>query len=384
MQASGYSSTPEISLFIAIYIQLQCSQGLDNALSRANEYENRTYLYIDKICYQYIIGRMNELSSRPNSGAIVLTDAQFQGLANMPAELEWFASIESVHTRRAYQSDIRSFMAFAGMLQAEDFRLVTRAHVLAWRRQLEDQLLSGATVRRKLAALSSLYEFLCDRNAVSQNPVKGVKRPKVDTYEGKTPALGDHQARELLALPDSETLKGVRDRAILSVLLFHALRREELTKLRVKDFNHLRGGVPHLRVQGKGGKLRYVPTHPASLGLVSAYLDKSGHSEDVDSALFRPVRNNRGGSLADSLAGALTPGGVYSSVVRKYLGMMGLNEELYGPHALRATAAINALSHEADIAKVQEWLGHANISTTRIYDRRQTKPEDSPTFRVTY
>ena len=73
---------------------------------------------------------MNELSSRPNSSAIVLTDAQFQGLANMPAELEWFASIESAHTRRAYQSDIRGFMAFAGMLQAEDFRLVTRAHVL--------------------------------------------------------------------------------------------------------------------------------------------------------------------------------------------------------------------------------------------------------------
>lgn len=320
------------------------------------------------------------LTSSHSGGQIVLTDAQFHGLANMPAELEWFASIESVHTRRAYRSDIRGFMAFTGMVDPVEFRLVTRAHVLAWRRQLEAQSLSGATVRRKLAALTSLYEFLCDRNAVAVNPVKGVRRPKVETYEGKTPALGDHQARELLDLPDAETLKGLRDRAILSILLFHALRREELTKLRVKDFNHLRGGVPHLRVQGKGGKLRYVPTHPASLGLVSAYLAKSGHEADTDSALFRPVRNNRSGSLA----GALTPGGIYSSVVRKYLGAMGLNEELYGPHALRATAATNALSHAADIAKVQEWLGHANISTTRIYDRRSTKPEESPTFQVAY
>jgi integrase/recombinase XerD len=49
-------------------------------------------------------------------------------------------------------------------------------------------------------------------------------------------------------------------------------------------------------------------------------------------------------------------------------------------HSLRATAATNALSHEADIAKVQEWLGHANVSTTRLYDRRKTRPEDSPTF----
>ncbi len=55
-----------------------------------------------------------------------------------------------------------------------------------------------------------------------------------------------------------------------------------------------------------------------------------------------------------------------------------------GPHALRATAATSALEHQADIAKVQEWLGHANISTTRVYDRRGSKPEDSPTFRVTY
>jgi len=53
-------------------------------------------------------------------------------------------------------------------------------------------------------------------------------------------------------------------------------------------------------------------------------------------------------------------------------------------HALRATAATNALDHQADIAKVQEWLGHANIATTRIYDHRRTRPEDSPTFKVAY
>ena len=55
-----------------------------------------------------------------------------------------------------------------------------------------------------------------------------------------------------------------------------------------------------------------------------------------------------------------------------------------GAHALRATAATNALDHQADIAKVQEWLGHANIATTRIYDHRKTRPEDSPTFKVAY
>lgn len=331
---------------------------------------------------------MNELAKvattdmvvTPTKGHITLSAAEFQGLASMPPELEWFASIESVHTRRAYEVDIREFMAFAGISDPMGFRQVNRAHVLAWRKGLEGRELSGATIRRKLAALASLYEFLCDRNAVEQNPVKGVRRPKVDTYEGKTPALGDHQARDLLDAPDQSKLKGVRDRAILSVFLFHALRREELTKLRVKDFNLMRSGVPHIRVQGKGGKTRYLPTNPATQVHVAEYLQRAGHGEDKDGALFRPVKTTRGGSIAEPL----TAQGVYANVVKKYMRQVGLTGELFAPHALRATAATNALTHEADIAKVQEWLGHANIQTTRIYDRRKTRPEDSPTFRVRY
>src|SRR5437016_9246305 len=99
-------------------------------------------------------------------------------------------------------------------------------------------VLSGGTVRHRLAALSSRFEYLCEKNAVTHNPVKGVKRPKAESGEGKTPAIGDHQARELLAAPGEETVKEKRDRAILSTLLCHALRREELCKLKVRDFRH--------------------------------------------------------------------------------------------------------------------------------------------------
>lgn len=140
-------------------------------------------------------------------------------------------------------------MAFAGIHQADEFRIVTRAHVLAWRKVLEDRALSGATIRRKLAALSSLFEYLCEKNAVDFNPVRGAKRPKVDSNEGRTPALGDHQARALLDAPDPATHKGQRDRAMLAVLLYHGLRREELCLLTVRDI-HDRRGVPHLRVHG--------------------------------------------------------------------------------------------------------------------------------------
>lgn len=210
-----------------------------------------------------------------------LTQAQFQNLADVPPEAEWFANLDSAQTRRAYRRDVNEFMQFTGIVQSAQFREVTRAHVLAWRKTLEDRALSSSTLRRKLAALSSLYQHLCEKNAVLFNPVKGVKRPKVETQEGQTPALGDHQARQLLNAPDATTLKGKRDRAILSVLLYHALRREELCLLTVKDV-HERRGVKHLRVHGKGGKLRYVPLHPSAAGLIDEYVQTNGHGQNKD------------------------------------------------------------------------------------------------------
>jgi site-specific recombinase XerD len=83
------------------------------------------------------------------------------------------------------------------------------------------------------------------------------------------------------------------------------------------------------------------------------------------------------------MEGAITADGIYR-MVKHYAKRVGVNIEGFGAHSLRATAATNALDHEADIAKVQEWLGHANIATTRLYDRRKTRPEDSPTFKVRY
>ena len=108
----------------------------------------------------------------------------------------------------------------------------------------------------------------------------------------------------------------------------------------------------------------------------------AGHAADTSGPVFRPVTNNRTGDLNR----ALDPASVYKNIVRKYGLETGISAEVNGlcVHSLRATAATNALSHEADIAKVQEWLGHANVSTTRLYDRRKTRPEDSPTFRVKY
>ena len=314
----------------------------------------------------------------PAASRRLLAEARFRKLAAMPAEVEWFANIDNPQTRRAYESDLQDFMKFVGLTKPDDFREVMRGHVVAWRKSLEARGLAGSTIRRKLAALSSLFEYLCEKNAVPVNPVKGTKRPKVETQEGKTPALGDHQARALLDTPDTSTLKGKRDRALLSVFLYHGLRREELCALKVGDVES-RCGVQHLKVHGKGGKLRYVPLHPATAGLLDEYMQEAGHAANPAAPMFQPVRDGR----REGASQAITPDGVYK-LLKVYSERAKIDVRGFGPHSLRATAATNALDHEADIAKVQEWLGHANIATTRIYDRRKTRAEDSPTFKVSY
>ena len=310
-----------------------------------------------------------------------LTSAEFHQLSEVPAEIEWFANIHSEKTRQAYQNDLRDFSRFIGIDKPEEFRTVTRAHVIAWRKTLEERHFSDATVRRKLAALSSLFEYLCEKNAVTHNPVKGVKRPVANNNEGKTPALSNDQVRQLLEAPPEDTLKGKRDRAILVTLLYHGLRRQELCNLRIKDYQR-RTGVMMFHVYGKRKKERFVPVEPKTQRLLADYLEASGHGADLEGALFRPVKNNATGDLTKSI----NPRSVYRDVVIFYAKQVGITLDTHGfcVHSLRATAATNALEHKADIAKVQEWLGHANISTTRLYDKRHSRPEDSPSFKVEY
>ena len=276
---------------------------------------------------------------------------------------------------------MRDFTRCVGIVRPEDVRTVTRAHRIAWRQDLEARALAPSSIRRTLAARSSLFDDLCERNAVAHHPADGVKRPKATYQEGLTPAPSDAQARAWLDAPPEDTLKGQRDRAILATLLYHGLRREELCKLKVRDLQQ-REGILHLRIEGKGDKIRFVPVAAKAARLIQAYLAAAGHGNEGAGPLFRPVRNNTTGTLNQPLH----PTSIYQDVVRRYGEPVGLNAAVQGfcVHSLRATAATHALSHDADIAKVQEWLGHANIATTRLYDQRNHRPEDSPTFRVEY
>jgi integrase/recombinase XerD len=123
-----------------------------------------------------------------------LTPAEYQRLSDVPPEAEWFANIKNKSTKRAYENAIRDFIRFTGIAQPEEFRTVTRAHVIAWRDDLERREIGspdnrrtpeGATIRHRLAALSSLFEYLCDKNAVTHNPVKASSGPRPRAVKAK-------------------------------------------------------------------------------------------------------------------------------------------------------------------------------------------------------
>jgi site-specific recombinase XerC len=320
------------------------------------------------------------IDSTPPQGSLAtlperrLSRAEFQGLGEMPPELEWFANLDNPRTRRAYRIDVKEFTAFAGVERPEEMRQITRAHLIAWRKDLERRGQAPSSIRRKLAAVASLFDHLCEVNAVAHNPVRGVKRPKAETNEGKTPALGDGQARALLEAPPVDTLKGKRDRAILATFLHHGLRCEELCGLRVRDLQ-TRQGVIHLRIFGKGSKIRYVPAHPLALQRIDDYLESAGHSGDPDRPLFQPIKNPTGQGNTDR---PLTHGAIYHCVLRKYakavsidLGSFGRTPCVLRPPPTRWTAApIWAKSRSGSVMPTFR----PPVSTTAARAARRTVP----------
>lgn len=118
------------------------------------------------------------LPNRPRA----LSAEQFRDLADVPPAVEWFANIDNPRTRRAYKMDLEDFMQFTGIQKPEEFRLVVRAHVIAWRKSLEERALSSATIRRKLSALSALFNHLCESDSVLSNPTGFIASRQCPTF----------------------------------------------------------------------------------------------------------------------------------------------------------------------------------------------------------
>ena len=348
--------------------------------------------------YELLVCSETDIEQKQTCDQRILTRQEFQHLATVPPIIAFIKNIACLQTQRSYLNDIRQFSEFVGIQHPDDYRQVKRAHAIAWRDHLQAEgylvkakngeepirkSYSATTIRRKLAALSQLFNFYCNCNSVDFNPIAGITRPKHNRTEGKTPAISDEQMKQLLDAPPTDTLKGIRDRAIIATLGYHGLRRAEVVALLVRQYSR-RGGIKHFEVHGKGGKVRYVPVHQGAQALIDSYLHKAGHQEELDEPLFRPITNN---STAAGLRKPLNPNSIYSDVVMRYAREVGITLDTHGfcVHSMRVTAATNAKEHGASRRQVQQWLGHADPRTTELYlvDRQQ-RAEESPSYKVQY
>ena len=254
----------------------------------------------------------------------------------------------SVHTRQAYNRDLREFAAF--LSEQGGVELLQRLDNLQLRRYLAllHKRNQRSTIARKLSSLRSFFRFLVREGVLKTSPAEGLATPKRNSYLPKT--LSADEAHSLMERGHRGDVIGLRDRAIVELLYSCGLRISELTGLDVADLD-LREAL--VRVLGKGRKERIVPVGRKALAALEDYLSARGNATDK-SPLFLNARNGR-----------LTPRSIQRHLKTQLL-KAGILKDV-SPHALRHTFATHLLDGGADLRSIQELLGHASLSTTQKY-----------------
>ena len=310
-------------------------------------------------------------------------------LAQVPAEEVWLAGLESERTKEAYRSDVRQFITFLGLHSSDELYAVTPSAVIAWRVSLASQKDKGglglktATVRRKLSALSSLFEHLVEQHLVDFNPVQQVKRPRRTKKDrkGKTAPLLQEEARAMLNAPLADTVRGLRDRAILSLGFQNGLRRNEIARLQV-SCTEIRENLPHITYIAKGGEEHTVPLNPQAHKRIIDYLALAGHGSDIEGPLFRPTRANHVPGTQDMERHMDSD--MVDRIVRKWAAKALGRTRGVSAHTMRATFVTRTLENGCPLERVQHDVGHAHISTTQLYDHRGLSPEEAAPFFANY
>lgn len=283
-------------------------------------------------------------------------------MISLEEALDAFQNYLKVHrsssslTNVAYQQDIFQFTMFtASVLQKDpgaiipadiDYKVVRQ--FLSW---LTRNGYKKSTVARKLASLRSFFRFLQQEQLADTNPVHLISTPKQDK---RLPGfLYYEEVKQLLATPDSDTVLGSRDRALLEFIYSSGIRVSEVVSL---DVSALDIPLGYIKVMGKGAKERMVPFGSVAARALAQYIDKSRPRllTDAETALFL---NHRGGRL--------TSRGV-RYIVDKHVKQAALSQKV-SPHTLRHSFATHMLDEGADLRVVQELLGHVSLSTTQIY-----------------
>ena len=269
----------------------------------------------------------------------------------------WMASLDLASgTKETYLSGFRAFCWFVRSTSL-DFDELTRDDVKSFKEYLvNEKKLKPATVSSYLASVRSFYAYSEDNGIENiAHRVKGV----TDSRSFKKEPLTPDQARRLLASIDCSTEKGMRDFAILNLMLRTGLRDIEIVRANCKDIQ-TKAGVDVLYVQGKGraSKDNFVVLTPKALSPITTYLEKRGNVNELD-PLFASVSSRNAGER-------LTVRSI-SRIAKSALRAIGIDDERYTAHSLRHTAITFSLLGGATERDAQQMARHANLTTTMLY-----------------
>ena len=219
---------------------------------------------------------------------------------------------------------------------------------------------SAPTVKQHLAAIRALCDWLVVHQVLAVNPAAAVRGPKHVVTKGATPVLTPAEARALLDRIDTGTRVGLRDRALLSVMVYSFARVSAAVGMRRQDYFR-QGTRGWLRLHEKGGKRHDVPAHHRAEEAVEAYL-AAGGIEDAKVPLFQSV--DRAGGLSGRPLGRR----VVLAMIKRRASAAGLPASTCC-HTFRATGITAYLSNGGTLEHAQRIAGHASPKTTKLYDR---------------
>lgn len=271
--------------------------------------------------------------------------------------------VRNPHTRRSYERSARRFLLWCENRNLA-LHAIAPAHVGQFLDELHDSLPSKKVY---LAGIRHLFDTLVVRHAVVLNPAASVRTERYQAIEGKTPEIPIEQARRLLGSIETDSIVGLRDRAIIAVLAYTAARVGAVARLRLRDLYDT-GGQYCLRFLDKGGKSREIPVRHDLQGLLLAYIMAAGlDNAPTDSPLFRTtIRRSK------VLTDRRLIGNDIGRMLKRRLRYAGLPTRL-SPHSFRVTTVTDLLSQGVPLEEVQHLAGHADPRTTRLYDRRQRR-----------
>jgi len=279
-------------------------------------------------------------------------------------------------SKETYRSAINSFMNYFEIKTSKEFQKITYAHVIVFKNYLQKIEQSPRSVNNRLSALSSLFTHWMEHQIVFTNPVLSVRKMKITADRIEAKVLTALEARKLLNTPNITKDQGMRDRAILGILFFTGCRVSELCNLKVKDFKEEQG-FWILDFIIKGGTKNDLAVNQELQIFIKEYLERSGHSGEEDFPLILPIKKN-----PDLNQIRFITSRQIQRLWKRYTNISNIRGTT--PHFARATFITQALENKCPLDDVQKSVGHSQIKTTQLYDKRGKKHRDSASFAVRY